>query len=177
METAISDPAVAWFLSKAAILVAIILIVSGPYLLYAVLAAINWWHCRTDRGSEKEKDSEGSPNGMASVLKTDGGDAMRVRISHPPPGGAMEGIDTDIEQLLSDIEEAQDLHIDMSGAGEALEELQSYVEEMIRHRDQHIPFTEGEVERIGEIRREIRGLLGALKEIEDEQEPEEGQDP
>jgi len=89
----------------------------------------------------------------------------------------MEGIDTDIEQLLSDIEEAQDLHIDMSGAGEALEELQSYVEEMIRHRDQHIPFTEGEVERIGEIRREIRGLLGALKEIEDEQEPEEGQDP
>ena len=91
METAISDPAVAWFLSKVVILVAIILIVSGPYLLYAVLAAINWWHCRTDGGSEKEKDSEGSPNGMAADLKSAGLMALGVRFPRPPHRAAPTG--------------------------------------------------------------------------------------
>lgn len=113
---------------------------------------------------------------MAAVLKTAGGNAMGVRLSHPPPRRIMQGIDADIEELLAEIEEAQDLHIDMSGAGEALEELQAYVEEMIRRRDERVPFTDEEIERIQGIRKEIHEMLEALREMDDEQEAEEGQE-
>lgn len=106
---------------------------------------------------------------MAALLKSAGGDVAGVRISHPPPKEKMKNIDTDIEQILDDIEEAQGLHVDMNGMEESLDHLQSYVEGMIKHRDKGMPFTENDIERIGRIRTEIRALLMAFKEADDEE--------
>lgn len=89
----------------------------------------------------------------------------------------MAHVDDDIEQLLRDIEEAQSLQDGIMGATDSILQLQTYIEEKVRQREENVPFTEEERERIELIRQEIRGLLEALREMADETEcPEEGEE-
>jgi len=82
----------------------------------------------------------------------------------------MKNIDTDIEEMLKEIQEKMPV---LSGAGEDILELQKYLEEMIVAHKDGAPFTLKEFDRVESIRSSVRGLLEAIKEIEDESQEDD----